>query len=129
VYYVYLIESLGAQGERYVGMTTDLKQRLGEHNAGKSSHTSKFRPWKLCTHIACTHRAKAEAFERYLKSGSGHAFAGQAPLVVIQRTSCFGHALRRIADCYSNFRQNRQLAASSLYDRLNPINPAVASNP
>ena len=47
MYYVYLIESLSADGERYVGMTTDLKQRLGEHNQGKSSHTTKFSPWKL----------------------------------------------------------------------------------
>jgi putative endonuclease len=77
VYYVYLIESLAAQCERYVGMTTDLKQRLREHNAGKSSHTSKFKQWKLTTYIAFTHRAKAEAFERYLKSGSGHAFANK----------------------------------------------------
>jgi putative endonuclease len=77
VYYVYLIESLAEQGERYVGMTTDLKQRLLEHNAGKSPHTSKFRPWKLTTYIAFTHRGKAEAFERYLKSGSGHAFANK----------------------------------------------------
>jgi predicted GIY-YIG superfamily endonuclease len=75
MYYVYLIESVSAQGERYLGMTSDLKQRLQEHNAGKSSHTSKFRPWKLETYIAFTDRAKAEAFERYLKSGSGHAFA------------------------------------------------------
>ena len=30
MYYVYLIESLSVQGERYVGMTTDLKQRLLE---------------------------------------------------------------------------------------------------
>ena len=75
VYYVYLIESVSAQGERYLGMTTDLKERLREHNAGKSFHTSKFKPWKLTTYIAFTDRAKAEAFERYLKSGSGHAFA------------------------------------------------------
>ena len=75
LYYVYLIESLSAQGERYLGITSDLKQRLQEHNAGKSSHTSKFRPWKLKTYIAFTNRAKAGAFERYLKSGSGHAFA------------------------------------------------------
>ena len=75
VYYVYLIESLSAQGERYVGMTTDLKQRLREHEQGKSSHTTKFSPWKLITYVAFTDRAKAEAFERYLKSGSGHAFA------------------------------------------------------
>ena len=47
LYYVYLIQSVSAQGERYLGMTSDLKQRLQEHNAGKSSHTSKFRPWKL----------------------------------------------------------------------------------
>jgi putative endonuclease len=74
-YYVYLIESLSAQGERYFWMTSDLKQRLQERNAGKSSHTSKFRPWKLKTYIAFTDRAKAGAFERYLKSCSGHAFA------------------------------------------------------
>lgn len=73
--YVYLIESLSVQGQRYVGTTADLKQRLEEHNAGKSSHTSKFRPWRLTTYIAFTEHAKAEAFERYLKSGSGHAFA------------------------------------------------------
>jgi len=77
VFYIYLIESLSTQGQRYVGMTTNLKQRIQEHNAGKSSHTSKFRPWKLTTYIAFTDRAKAEAFERYLKSGSGHAFANK----------------------------------------------------
>ena len=75
MYYVYLIESVSAQGKRYLGMTTDLKERLQEHNAGKSFHTSKFRAWKLTTYIAFNDRAKAEAFERYLKSGSGHAFA------------------------------------------------------
>src|SRR5438128_9074045 len=77
LYYVYLIESLSVHGQRYVGMTTDLKQRLREHNAGKSSHSSKFRPWKLTTYIAFTDRIKAEAFEQYLKSGSGHAFASK----------------------------------------------------
>ncbi len=75
MYYVYLIESASAQGERYLGMTTDLNERLQEHNAGKSSHTSKFKPWKVTAYVAFTDRAKAEAFERYLKSGSGHAFA------------------------------------------------------
>ena len=75
MYDVYLIQSVSAQDERYLGMTTDLKERLREHNAGKSSHTSKFKPWKLPSYIAFSERAKAEAFERYLKSGSGHAFA------------------------------------------------------
>ena len=74
VYYVYLVDSLSAQGERYVGMTTDLNQRLREHDQG-NLHTTKFSPWKLITYVAFTDCAKTEAFERYLKSGSGHAFA------------------------------------------------------
>ena len=77
MYYVYLIESLAAPRKRYVGLTTNLKQRLQEHNAGKSLHTAKLRPWKLITYIAFSNQAKAEAFERYLKSGSGHAFAAK----------------------------------------------------
>ena len=75
MYYVYLIESLSAGRQRYVGMTDDLRQRLREHNAGGSPYTARFRPWKLTTYVAFTDPAQAEAFERYLKSGSGHAFA------------------------------------------------------
>ena len=75
MYYVYRIERVSVQGERYLGMTTDLKERLQRHNAGKSFHTSKFKPWKLTTYIAFSDRAKARVFEHYLKSGSGHAFA------------------------------------------------------
>jgi predicted GIY-YIG superfamily endonuclease len=52
-----------------------LDQRFAQHNAGNSPHTSKFAPWELVTYIAFSDSAKAEAFERYLKSGSGHAFA------------------------------------------------------
>ena len=74
MYYVYLIKSLSPTHERYVGLTTNLEQRLREHNAGKSLHTSKFKPWKLTTYVAFTERAKAEAFERYLKTGSGAFF-------------------------------------------------------
>src|SRR5438552_8876034 len=61
MYYVYLIESLSVQGERYVGMTTDLRQRLREHEQGKSSHTTKFSLWKLITYVVFTDRAMAEA--------------------------------------------------------------------
>jgi predicted GIY-YIG superfamily endonuclease len=75
VHYVYLIESVSEQGQRYVGVTANLKQRLEEHNAGRSPHTSKFRPWHLAAYVAFNDRVKAESFERYLKSGSGHAFA------------------------------------------------------
>jgi putative endonuclease len=72
---VYLLQSHASPDQRYVGLTTDLKRRLARHNAGESFHTAKFIPWRLVTYVAFTDQAKATAFERYLKSGSGHAFA------------------------------------------------------
>jgi putative endonuclease len=75
LHYVYLLESLAAPGERYIGVASDIRARLTDHNAGKSRHTSKYLPWKLVTYIAFSDRKQAEAFEKYLKSGSGHAFA------------------------------------------------------
>lgn len=75
MFYVYLLQSTGVVGQRYVGVTSSLKQRVAEHNAGKSPHTSKYGPWTLVTYIAFSDARKAEEFERYLKSGSGHAFA------------------------------------------------------
>lgn len=75
MYYVYLLQSESLSNERYVGVTSDLKRRLLEHNAKKSPHTSKFAPWRLVTYIAFSDETKAAAFESYLKSGSGHAFA------------------------------------------------------
>lgn len=77
MHYVYLIVSERAPSQRYVGVTVDLKARLSDHNAGRSLHTAKFLPWRLETYIAFSSRAKAEAFEHYLKSGSGHAFANK----------------------------------------------------
>jgi predicted GIY-YIG superfamily endonuclease len=75
MFYVYLLQSISHPDQRYVGFSTELKDRLAEHNAGSSSHTSKFCPWRLVTYIAFSERGKAAEFERYLKSGSGHAFA------------------------------------------------------
>jgi predicted GIY-YIG superfamily endonuclease len=75
MHYVYLLQSASAADQRYIGVTSDLRQRLVEHNAGRSAHTSKFVPWTLVTYIAFSDERKATAFERYLKSGSGHAFA------------------------------------------------------
>jgi putative endonuclease len=77
VWYVYLLESDTIAGRRYIGVTTDLKRRLIEHNSGKSTHTSKFAPWRIVTYVAFSDQAKAASFERYLKSGSGHAFASR----------------------------------------------------
>ena len=77
MHYVYLIESLSHPGQRYVGLAGDIPQRLCEHNSGKSRYTSRYRPWRLVSYVAFEERAKAASFERYLKSGSGHAFANR----------------------------------------------------
>ena len=73
--YVYLLESLSSPTRRYVGLTTDLRGRLSEHNARKSPHTSKYAPWRIVIAVWFADETKARAFETYLKSGSGHAFA------------------------------------------------------
>ncbi len=72
--YVYLLESARERNQHYVGITPDLKQRLADHNAGRSTHTSKHKPWNLVTYTAFADEHAAVAFERYLKSGSGRAF-------------------------------------------------------
>jgi predicted GIY-YIG superfamily endonuclease len=73
--YVYILHSAGLEEHYYVGVTDDLKSRLSKHNAGEVPHTSKYRPWRLNTYIAFSDASKAFAFEKYLKSGSGRAFA------------------------------------------------------
>jgi predicted GIY-YIG superfamily endonuclease len=52
-----------------------LKQRIADHNAGRSAHTAKFIPWKLVWYCAFTDKLQALEFEKYLKSHSGRAFA------------------------------------------------------
>jgi putative endonuclease len=72
--YVYILESLNGL-HFYVGIADDVPARLLKHNAGEVPHTSKYRPWRVRTYIAFTDENLAFAFERYLKSGSGRAFA------------------------------------------------------
>jgi putative endonuclease len=75
MHYVYLLRSKPHPDETYIGSTSDLRRRLGEHNSGESIHTNKFRPWELAAYIALPEQHHAEKFERYLKSGSGRACA------------------------------------------------------
>jgi len=73
--YVYLLESINFPDQTYIGLTDDLRKRLAAHNSGQASHTSKFKPWRLVTYLGFSDPEKAVAFERYLKSSSGRAFA------------------------------------------------------
>ncbi|NIS54187.1 GIY-YIG nuclease family protein, partial [Candidatus Saccharibacteria bacterium] len=77
MHYVYLLRSIPNPDQTYIGFTENLKSRLAAHNHGQSPPTSKFKPWKIVTYLAFSDRSKEVAFEQYLKSGSGHAFANK----------------------------------------------------
>jgi putative endonuclease len=70
-----MLQSIDWPKHFYAGLTEDLKSRVAAHNRGEAKHTMKFRPWKMLTSVAFENKEKAAAFERYLKSGSGRAFA------------------------------------------------------
>ena len=74
--YVYILESLNSE-HFYVGITDDPDARLTRHNAGEVTHTRKYKHWRIKTYIAFSDDKRAVAFEKYLKSGSGRAFANK----------------------------------------------------
>jgi putative endonuclease len=77
MYYVYLLRSLSHPDQKYIGITEDLKKRHADHNNGFSKHTAKYMPWELVTYHAFQDKYKAYEFEKYLKTGSGKAFASK----------------------------------------------------
>jgi predicted GIY-YIG superfamily endonuclease len=74
-FYVYILQSEPKPEHFYAGLTEDLRDRLRRHNAREVPHTAKFRPWRIKTAVALTVTKQAFAFERYLKTASGRAFA------------------------------------------------------
>jgi predicted GIY-YIG superfamily endonuclease len=74
MYYTYILKSISNPDQSYIGYTSNLKQRLVDHNLGKSIHTNKFKPWKLEFYCALNNKNKTLKFEKYLKSHSGKAF-------------------------------------------------------
>ena len=59
----------------YVGATSNVDQRLEWHNHGPCGYTVENRPWSIVVAIEFRTEAEAVRFEKYLKSGSGRAFA------------------------------------------------------
>lgn len=75
--FVYILQSVSHPDQFYTGLCKDVPARLAAHNAGQSPHTAKFRPWKLLSFHYFGAPQTASAFERYLKTGSGRAFAAK----------------------------------------------------
>jgi predicted GIY-YIG superfamily endonuclease len=73
--FVYVLSTGGAKPRYYVGVTSDVSARIRAHNNGVCRHTAGYRPWRLHVCVEFPDETRAAAFERYLKSGSGRAFA------------------------------------------------------
>ncbi len=70
-----MLRSLADKDRHYVGIASDVLERLVEHNAGRSPHTARYAPWQLVVAVAFPDEARASRFEKFLKSSSGRAFA------------------------------------------------------
>jgi putative endonuclease len=73
--FVYVLKNAEIPPRYYTGVTSDVGKRYAEHNAGSCIHTAKHRPWSIDVVVEFADERRAIAFERYLKSGSGVAFA------------------------------------------------------
>ena len=73
--FVYVLRSDRDPSRHYVGRATDVDQRLDWHNAGPCGYTRQHRPWSIVVSLEFPDEPAAAHFEKYLKSGSGRAFA------------------------------------------------------
>jgi putative endonuclease len=73
--FVYVLKNADETPHFSTGLTSDPRRRLDDHSAGRCPHTVRHRPWQLHVVIEFPDEERAIRFERYLKSGSGRAFA------------------------------------------------------
>ncbi|RDY60892.1 GIY-YIG nuclease family protein [Flagellimonas nanhaiensis] len=70
MFYVYVLYSQKSN-RYYVGLTTNIKRRLNEHNNGKNASTKAFLPWKVIYNESFDTRLEARRREKYLKTAAG----------------------------------------------------------
>jgi putative endonuclease len=70
MYFVYVLGNTATQ-KHYTGFTTDLVQRLGQHNSGVTRSTKNRDRWVLLYSEEFATRPEAMRRERFLKSGKG----------------------------------------------------------
>ena len=73
MYYVYVLRS-EIDNNLYVGYSSDLKNRLEQHNAGLVVSTKNRRPLKLLYYEACLNQQDATHREKYLKTSWGKRY-------------------------------------------------------
>jgi putative endonuclease len=70
MYFTYVLRS-EKTGRLYVGHTSNLEQRLGQHNNGITKSTKNRGPWRLVHREGFATRSEAASRERFLKTGQG----------------------------------------------------------
>ena len=73
--FVYVLKSRSQPSRYYTGVTSDVAARLAAHNTGQCHHTARGGPWEIDVVVEFADEKRGPVFERYLKSGSGVAFA------------------------------------------------------
>jgi predicted GIY-YIG superfamily endonuclease len=73
--FVYILRSIENPERRYIGVSSNVAARLNGHNAGQDPSTAQRKPWFVDVCVELRSEQMALRFEKYLKSGSGHAFA------------------------------------------------------
>ncbi|MFA5842003.1 MAG: GIY-YIG nuclease family protein [Candidatus Paceibacterota bacterium] len=71
MFYIYVLQSSYKEKELYIGYTSDLKKRLGEHNQGLNLSTKRYKPWRIIYYEACLDEGDARRREGYLKTTQG----------------------------------------------------------
>ncbi len=70
MYYVYVLRSQ-LDGKLYIGYTTNLGNRIQEHNSGEVTSTKPRRPLELIFYEGYKSMEDAKRRERYLKTSKG----------------------------------------------------------
>jgi putative endonuclease len=73
--FVYILRTVSDPADYYVGVTSNVRARLENHNTGASAHTTAKRPWRMLVVVEFDEEEPALEFEKYLKTGSGREFA------------------------------------------------------
>jgi putative endonuclease len=72
-FYTYVLRSINFD-RNYIGFTSNLEERLKQHNSGKTKSTKPYKPWVLL--FFEEHGSKEDALkrEKWLKSGIGRDY-------------------------------------------------------
>ncbi len=73
MWYTYALYSF-TYNKFYIGFSSDLKQRLIDHQKSKVHTTSRLGEFELCYYEACKSKKDAQDRERQLKTGFGRAY-------------------------------------------------------